>query len=258
MRVSNALVVGKPWISLILEGLKTWEMRSKRTSIRGPVALIQKGSGNVVGVAELVGVRGPLTDDEMEAHEVNHRIPPKIYRAPEYKWYYAWVLENAMVLPSAVPYKHKNGAVIWVQLDEQTQQGIAEQLTEMDWPLEGSPIQARAPLHGDSEEDLVTQAGQSGNDADSLLKLPMAKDGSLFCRDTCQRGGRYTVGEKGWEVSFQNFEAALDHLREMPVAKWRRPNDKGNWGVVAAVSWVELDQVEGGSFKSSHDSTGLS
>ncbi|MBL3554762.1 MULTISPECIES: ASCH domain-containing protein [Marinobacter] len=252
------LVVSEPWLTRILEKGKRWEMRSAKSNRRGPIALIEKGSGQVVGVAELVDVKGPFGNKEMAANEDSHQIPSEIYGASDYKWHYAWVLENATALPSAVPYKHKNGAVIWVQLDEQTQQGIAEQLTEMDWPLEGSPIQARAPRHGDSEEDPVTRTGQSGNDADSRLKLPMAKDGSLFSRDTCQRGGKYTVGEKGGEVSFQNFEAALDYLRKMPAAKWRRPNDKGNWGIVTAVSWVEADQGELDSFKFSHGATGPS
>lgn len=233
-------------------------MRSARTNRRGPIALIEKGSGQVVGVAELVDVKGPFSNVEMATNEASHQIPPEIYGASNYKWYYAWVLENAMVLPSAVPYKHKSGAVIWVQLDEQTQQGIAEQLTNMDWPPEGSPIPARAPRNIDSDEYPLAQAGQEGNEAGSRLKLPMAKDGSLFRPDTCHRGGKYTVGEKGEEVSFQNFEAALDHLREMPVAKWRRPNGKGNWGIVTAVSWVELKQGEVDSLKFSHDATGLS
>lgn len=252
------LVVSEPWLTRILEKGKRWEMRSAKTNRRGPIALIEKGSGQVVGVAELVDVKGPFSNEEMAANEASHQIPPELYGASNYKWHYAWVLENATALPSAVPYKHKSGAVIWVQLDERAQQGIAEQLANMDWPPEGSRILARAPRHIESEEDPVARSGQEGNEADDRPKLPMAKDGTLFCRDACNRGGKYMVGGKGREVSFQNFEAALDHLREMPVAKWRRPNDKGNWGIVAAVRWVELDQSEADSFKISHDATGLS
>ncbi len=37
----KALVIRSPWIDLILAGSKTWEMRTKPTSIRGRVALIK-------------------------------------------------------------------------------------------------------------------------------------------------------------------------------------------------------------------------
>ncbi|MBD8246954.1 ASCH domain-containing protein [Xanthomonas campestris] len=44
----KGLVIDEPWISLILSGQKTWEMRSRATSIRGRIALIKKGSGTEV------------------------------------------------------------------------------------------------------------------------------------------------------------------------------------------------------------------
>lgn len=47
----DALVIAEPWIGLILDGSKTWEMRSRATRKRGRIALIRKGSGQVVGVA---------------------------------------------------------------------------------------------------------------------------------------------------------------------------------------------------------------
>lgn len=56
----KALIIDEPWISRMLDGSKTWEMRSRSTENRGRFALIRKGSGQVVGVAELAGCRGPL------------------------------------------------------------------------------------------------------------------------------------------------------------------------------------------------------
>lgn len=254
----SGLIVKSQWLSKILAGAKVWEMRSTVTKVRGHIALIEKGSGRVVGVAELVDVKGPFTADEMAANEASHQIPPEIYRGSDYKWHYAWVLENAMALPSAVPYKHKSGAVIWVQLDEQAQQGVMEQINDMDWPAERSLALTRSPQDIASSEDPVAEADQNKNEAECRRKLPMAKDGSLFCRDICRRGGKYTVGEKGQEVSYQKFEAALDHLRKMPAAKWRRPNAKGNWGIVTAVDWVEAAQGEAGSFNPNPEASELS
>lgn len=256
--LTHGLIVDQPWIQMIICGDKSWEMRANPVKRRGPVALIEKGMGTVIGVAHLVDVRGPFTADEMAAHETWHKIPPELYRAPAYKWRHAWVLENAMALPSPVPYKHKSGAVIWVQLDEQAQQGVMEQINDMDWPAERSLALTRSSQDIASSEDPVVEADQNKNEAERRRKLPMAKDGSLFCRDICRRGGKYTVGEKGQEVSYQKFEAALDHLRKMPAAKWRRPNAKGNWGIVTAVDWVEAAQGEAGSFNSNPDASELS
>lgn len=42
------------------------------------------------------------------------------------------------------------------------------------------------------------------------------------------RGGRYTVGPKGGERRFENYEKALEYLQQAPSAHWRRPNSDGN------------------------------
>ncbi|ENL5531682.1 XRE family transcriptional regulator, partial [Escherichia coli] len=36
------------------------------------------------------------------------------------------------------------------------------------------------------------------------------------------------------------FAEALEYLRSMETAKWRRPNPSGNWGIVSAVRWDKL------------------
>jgi hypothetical protein len=59
--VSRGLIIDQPWIGKILRGEKTWEMRSTRTSIRGPIALIEKGSGTVVGVASILSSLCPMS-----------------------------------------------------------------------------------------------------------------------------------------------------------------------------------------------------
>lgn len=56
MRITKALIIADPWIEYILDGSKTWEMRSKSTSYQGWIGLIGKGTGKVKGIAELVGV----------------------------------------------------------------------------------------------------------------------------------------------------------------------------------------------------------
>jgi hypothetical protein len=57
VKFGKALIISEPWIDYILEGTKTWEMRSSGVSHRGWFGLIKKGTGAVHGVARLVDVR---------------------------------------------------------------------------------------------------------------------------------------------------------------------------------------------------------
>lgn len=66
----RALVIASPAIDRILEGVKTWEMHSTNCRIRGPIGRIKKGSGKVVGVAEITDVIGPLSPAELLANQL--------------------------------------------------------------------------------------------------------------------------------------------------------------------------------------------
>jgi hypothetical protein len=73
----KGLIIDEPWISKILRGEKTWEMRRTLSKIRGRIALIRKGSGQIVGVADVVACNPPVaTLDEYAATERFHGIPP--------------------------------------------------------------------------------------------------------------------------------------------------------------------------------------
>ncbi len=73
------------------------------------------------------------------------------------------------------------------------------------------------------------------------VRVPQASDGTVFHPGLRRRSG-YMVGEKGSEVTVENFSAALSMLGEMRTPRWRRPNSKGNWGIVTAIGWVTLSQ----------------
>ena len=60
----RALLIRRPWIDMILDGKKTWEIRGSRTWVRGQIRLIASRSGTVVGVCDLVDCIGPLTAEE--------------------------------------------------------------------------------------------------------------------------------------------------------------------------------------------------
>ena len=121
MNIVKGLVIDTPHVDNIMSGRKTWELRSTATKQRGPVALIRKGSGQIVGLAEIVDAIGPLTDQQLSDGMDKHlRTVERMNDPAVAKYRYAWVLEGARKLRHPVPYKHPSGAVIWVNLASET------------------------------------------------------------------------------------------------------------------------------------------
>lgn len=79
--------------------------------------------------------------------------------------------------------------------------------------------------------------------AKRFVLLPQASDGTIFCPALRRRSG-YTVGAKGNEQRFDDFDEALRSLREMAPPRWRRPNDKSAWGVVTGAKWIDVPEHE--------------
>lgn len=113
---SRGLVIRTPYVDQILDGLKTWEMRSRPTKIRGRIALIKAGSGLIVGEADLVDSQGPLESEaEIAATWMFHRVPRKDRHLLK-KWRYPWILVNVEKYHKPICYDHPQGAVTWVDL----------------------------------------------------------------------------------------------------------------------------------------------
>lgn len=119
--ISRGLLVMKEYLDQILAGTKTWEIRGRATSMRGPIALIQSKSGLVVGRCEIVGTVGPLS---LAALNRGARKAGGRFSVKPYKTTYAWVVRKARRLRKAVPYIHPSGAVIWVRLAMRVRQRI--------------------------------------------------------------------------------------------------------------------------------------
>lgn len=103
---------------MILAGIKFWEMRSRHTKVRGFIGLIEAGSGLIVGTARLTDSIGPLSTERWRCNVSKHKVP---YRGCEHlaakNWNHAWVLDDAKKLDEPIPYKHPQGAVIWVRFN---------------------------------------------------------------------------------------------------------------------------------------------
>jgi hypothetical protein len=116
MTTLSATIIAEPWIDMILDGYKTWEIRSKNTPKRGLIGLIRKGSKTVVATAKISNVI-KITQSIARANAKNMGFTIK--DALTCVGYNAWILEDIVELKKPVSYIHSS-QVTWVTLDEPT------------------------------------------------------------------------------------------------------------------------------------------
>jgi hypothetical protein len=126
----RALLIRRPWIDMILDGTKTWEIRGSRVLIDGPeeIALTPSGSGTVIGVCDLVDCIGPLTQNQYRKNAKKAGMRPSEATLGWYRQTYAWVMAKPKKLKTPVPYEHPPGAIIWVRLSVGVEKKIKAQL----------------------------------------------------------------------------------------------------------------------------------
>ena len=180
-------------------------MRRTGCRYRGPIALIRKGSGQVVGTAEVVdSLQAITTATEYADAESKHGIPPaRQKQAFEDGWRTPWVLQNAQALPVAVPYSHPSGAVIWVNLDEKVAAVVVDQLRAGKPPMSvhravkthaARTSEAQAKRTGTTREVTVT----GGNLRNRHLYLPL----DFFPQDAIGGGNKGSAGAREITVAF--------------------------------------------------------
>jgi len=87
------LKIKEPWLTMILEGRKVWEIRGETTKKRGWIHLTRSGaSGEIHGSATLLDVHS-LTRRNFAANFDKHRI--RDVRKVKYAKIYAWELTDA-------------------------------------------------------------------------------------------------------------------------------------------------------------------
>lgn len=109
--LERGLIIDSPYIDLILSGDKIWEMRTKKTKIRGKIGLIKKGSGLIFGECEIVDSLEEITLEEAECLKNFHAVEDVSLLG---KWKYPWVIRNVIKYENPIKYNHPRGAVIWV------------------------------------------------------------------------------------------------------------------------------------------------
>lgn len=117
--LDRLLIVAEPWASLLVDGQKTWELRTRSTKVRGLIGIAAKGTGTIIGSVDLVGVHGPMTSEEMARFGAYHRVPSdSVAQYGGKRGIFAWEVAEGQRFDGPVPYRHPQGAVIWVRLDE--------------------------------------------------------------------------------------------------------------------------------------------
>lgn len=113
----KGLIIKPYWGNKILCGEKKWEIRGQNTKHRGNTEIIYSGSGHRFGSATLVDSI-PITKTMFESSFDKHQIETWIFNVNHYKHLFAWVFESPQFHSVPMPYKHPQGAVIWVNLVE--------------------------------------------------------------------------------------------------------------------------------------------
>jgi hypothetical protein len=114
------LICSEPYIDLILEGKKVWDIRSSTTKVRGEIYLIRSGSATIVGTCRIADCTGPYELTDLVNKQKYHQIPAELLygKFSKYKRLYSWHLDDVCAWKVPVKYNHPNGAVIWVKLDK--------------------------------------------------------------------------------------------------------------------------------------------
>lgn len=194
--LERALIIRAPWIDLILQGKKTWEMRSGPTRIRGPIGLIRQGSGLVVGTAMLTDSRPVLTRDDYMRYRDEHAIPEAMLDVVlSRRWVFPWVLSDVRSLPQPVSYRHGSGPVIFVTLESSVIAAIAMQdsgtaSAEASGSVPSSDFSFSSPPTNDAEPASISRR--------ATLPFPAASDEPefVFRPERAQAYGRPLEGQE--------------------------------------------------------------
>ncbi len=103
---------------MIVRGEKRWEIRRRKTNVRGRILIISNGFA--IGSAELVDVIGPMSVEELAEFQEYHRVDRKLLE--EYASggkLYAWVFENPVEFEERRRIRVPKGAQVWVRVKEE-------------------------------------------------------------------------------------------------------------------------------------------
>ncbi len=108
---SVGLSVNEPYIGYILDGSKTWEIRSEATTRKGLICLVNSGKiYGTVCLTECIEINMQDLKDNPELHRLNEDW---MARCSQWKKIYAWVLTSPHKLEICRRFVWKLGCVTW-------------------------------------------------------------------------------------------------------------------------------------------------
>ena len=107
----KCLFVKAPFAGWIVDFVKLIEYRTREIYIRERIGIIESGTGTVIGDVNLVGCR------------FNAKLQM-----------YEWILDDPRRYATPVPFEHKQGAMVWIELDlDWENQASAPDLSPKAW-----------------------------------------------------------------------------------------------------------------------------
>ena len=110
----SVLIIKPEWLALILEGIKTLEIRGTATTKVGQIIyLAASGDAQLVASCCVTACYGPLGQEEWVSLRSAHCVPDAVR---PYRQTHAWEFSDVQRLSPPVPYVRKQGVVIWERL----------------------------------------------------------------------------------------------------------------------------------------------
>ncbi len=130
----KCLFVKHPFAGWIVDGVKRVEYRTKPTRIRGKVGIIQSKSGTVIGTVNITGC------------EWNENLE-----------HYEWTLSDGVRFATPVPFQHKPGAVVWIDVNVPENRPVMPKLSDAELCKQKDEYEKAidAFLHPVSDEDVI-------------------------------------------------------------------------------------------------------
>jgi len=115
--VLRGLIVREPFATMIVQGIKKWEIRKCYTRIRGRILII--GNSYLKGAVTLADVLGPFSVNDLDDYVNYHRVSREfLEQYSRGRQLYAWVLKDPIMFKHPVKIGIRKGAQVWVKIDE--------------------------------------------------------------------------------------------------------------------------------------------
>ena len=115
----RGLIIEEKWIEKILSGEKTWEIRKRKTNIRGTISLIKEGK--IYGKVKILDCKKMTKGEILDPNSIKKHCVEDINGFKDYgkrTYFYVLIVEKVETTDGVHKgYIHPKGAQEWVVLD---------------------------------------------------------------------------------------------------------------------------------------------